>query len=165
MPVYRPLADRLEARLEYGAPSGCWLWSGSTDQKGYGTIGAEGSRTTHRTHRAAWMLWRGPIPDGVLILHKCDTPPYCNPAHLFLGDHLANAIDRESKGRGGHPKRVGENHGRAKLTNETAREARARRANGETLIAIADSLGVSFATIWRITKQKPHLFGGGDEGT
>jgi hypothetical protein len=54
----------------------------------------------------------GPIPDGAWVLHRCDNPPCCNPAHLFLGDAAANVADMVAKGRhrprGRRPMRVGE---------------------------------------------------------
>jgi hypothetical protein len=78
--------------------AGCWLWLGSTGRGGYGRIRVGGNRTA-RTHRLAWELNRGPIPDGLHVLHKCDTPCCINPDHLFLGTPLDNAHDRDRKGR------------------------------------------------------------------
>ncbi len=56
-----------------------------------------------RAHRASWQISFGPIPDGLQVLHTCDNPPCCNPAHLFLGTQLDNIYDMCAKGR--HVKR------------------------------------------------------------
>lgn len=52
-------------------------------------------------HRCAWRLWRGPIPEGKLVLHHCDNPRCINPDHLYLGTDADNVRDREARGRGG----------------------------------------------------------------
>lgn len=75
----------------------CWEWSRSRDRDGYGYFLGAGM---NRAHRVAWVLAYGGIPDGLWVLHRCDNPPCVRPDHLFLGDVLANAVDREQKGRG-----------------------------------------------------------------
>jgi hypothetical protein len=52
-------------------------------------------------HRASWEAYRGPIPKGMWVLHKCDTMPCVNPDHLFLGTHQDNMTDKTRKGRNG----------------------------------------------------------------
>jgi hypothetical protein len=80
-------------------PSGCMEWTGSTNSKGYGTIGVDGK--TVLTHRLAWTLANGPIPDGFCIRHVvCDNPPCANLDHLALGTQVQNMADRKAKGRG-----------------------------------------------------------------
>lgn len=77
---------------------GCWLWRLSCDQHGYGRY-ASGSRVCG-AHRIAWMLAnKSDIPSGLVIMHRCDTPRCCNPAHLRLGTQDENIADRERKGR------------------------------------------------------------------
>jgi len=51
-----------------------------------------------RTHIVAWELTFGPVPAGVLVLHKCNIKLCCNPGHLKLGDHLDNVEDMREAG-------------------------------------------------------------------
>lgn len=50
-------------------------------------------------HRLAWVQAYGPIPDGLSVLHTCDTRACVNPEHLFLGTHKDNTLDMVAKGR------------------------------------------------------------------
>lgn len=76
----------------------CWEWKGAkVGGTEYGSFNVAGKRL--RSNRAAWLLLRGPIPDGLHVLHRCDNPPCCNPDHLFLGTQLDNIRDAIAKGR------------------------------------------------------------------
>jgi len=93
------LAQRLQAKL-VEQPNGCLEWTGYTNPAGYGQIGSGGRGNTALTHRVAWELANGPIPDGVLIRHYvCDNPPCCNVAHLRPGTNADNLGDMAAKGR------------------------------------------------------------------
>lgn len=140
-----PLIDRLRKRLRV-MPSGCWEFEGFCNPAGYGLIGAEApSRKVVLTHRVAWEIVFGPIPDGLCVLHECDNPPCCNPAHLWLGTRGDNNRDRRAKGRQVNP--CGEQHGRAKLTWEQVREI---RADARTHLTIAETYGVGETAIFKI---------------
>lgn len=52
-----------------------------------------------RAHRAEWDEKRGPIPDGLNVLHRCDNKPCKEINHLFLGTQKDNMQDMVSKGR------------------------------------------------------------------
>lgn len=52
-------------------------------------------------HRVSWMMLRGPIPEGMLVLHKCDNRKCVNPNHLFIGAQSDNVHDMLTKGRNG----------------------------------------------------------------
>ena len=61
--------------------NGCWIWMGSTSGRHeYGTIFVNGKPL--KTHRFAYELFVGPIPDGMVIDHKCRVHRCCNPKHL-----------------------------------------------------------------------------------
>lgn len=77
----------------------CWTWTGQTSN-GYGRT-TYGDRS-EAAHRVSWRLHRGDIPDGSMVLHRCDNPPCVNPNHLYLGDHAQNMRDRSERGRVAH---------------------------------------------------------------
>jgi uncharacterized protein YerC len=81
--------------------TGCWLWQGGTDKDGYGLITAtrDGKKRTYRIPRLVYEMFVGPIPHELLVLHKCDTPPCCNPDHLFTGTQKINREDCKAKKR------------------------------------------------------------------
>lgn len=80
---------------------GCWIYTGSTDRKGYGLFyrKLKGKRVSYRASRYAWEIVNGPIPAGLWVLHRCDLPSCVNPDHLFLGDVKLNSQDMMNKGR------------------------------------------------------------------
>jgi hypothetical protein len=143
--VARPLAERLAERVQRtDDPAQCWLWTGAVNNKGYGYFVRV---KPHKVlaHRLAWELAYGPIPDGLGVLHRCDTPRCCNPAHLFLGTQAANMLDAATKGRVRHS----EAHHRAKLTSQNIRDIRAATGTHQ---AIADRYGVTRPLITKIRR-------------
>lgn len=44
-------------------------------------------------HRAAYEAYVGPIPEGLLVLHRCDNPRCHRPIHLYAGTHADNNHD------------------------------------------------------------------------
>ena len=127
--AYRPpLEEMLWGDIDRADPDACWLWPGHI-RGAYGVLTYKSKRQS--THRWAWELANGPVPDGLCVLHSCDvnyapgdiTYRRCvNPAHLWLGTNADNMADMAAKGRAAtgerhssrtHPERTarGERHG------------------------------------------------------
>jgi hypothetical protein len=91
------------------------MWTGKEFSPfGYGRTFVR-KRTRTNAHRMAWLLYRGPIPPGLCVLHRCDVPACVNPDHLFLGTPQDNVRDMMAKGRGKYLH--GEAHHNSKLTD------------------------------------------------
>ena len=130
---------RILQNVEFDLNGGCWLWNGSTAPGGYGKVGVR--RKSRLAHRLAWASVNGPIPDGMLVRHKCDVPACVNPDHLQLGTHADNTRDCLSRGR-----HVGGN-ARKNLTPDQLAFIRSKLAEGWRDARIADALGYTRGTI------------------
>jgi hypothetical protein len=156
---------------------GCWLWTGSRFESGYGRVNWKAQ--TYRSHRFAWELATGNPPGDLLILHTCDNPLcvrnddegvyYANGAfhlrrgHLWLGANDDNMADMVAKGRAKGGNRItdpthvprGERHSHAKLTDALVREIRAVYDAGETnQTVLGKRFGVSHENIYRIVRRR-----------
>lgn len=137
----------------------CWLWTGAktggTHGEKYGQfkIGrGRDSRKTVMAHRAMYELFNGPIPCGMLVMHKCDTPLCVNPDHLMIGTHNENMADMAVKARSPS----GTNHSRAVLTQRAIDRAFAMDRMGSKHREIARALGVSRPTITKLLGRKTY---------
>lgn len=140
-PLRQPIESRLMRTMV--ERNGCWVWTGAKNRDGYGVLGV--GRKQYRAHRVSYMTFCGPIPEGRLVCHKCDTPPCINPDHLFLGTPRDNSQDMVAKGRK-HVVR-GASHPSIKILPEHHASIREMRAGGRTLKDIAGEYGVTFQTI------------------
>jgi hypothetical protein len=163
---------RFRAKVSKAGPDDCWLWKAYTDECGYGIFGV--GRKIFRAHRIARKLG-GPLDDSLEVLHTCDNPPCCNPAHLFQGTQQDNIADmvrkgRQSCGRGPrkpewyqrgnahwthkHPERLtrGERHANSKLMDAQIRDIRKRASAGELHRVIALDYAVSRSLVGAICR-------------
>lgn len=141
-----PFEDRFWQKVVKGCPDQCWPWIGATNRGSrneYGSILRNGKMIG--AHRASWEINHGTIAPGMCVLHRCDNPRCVNPAHLFLGTHAENMIDKASKGRA--PRVRGANHQSAKLTQG---EVYAIRAAHGTQMEIAKRFHISQSHVQRI---------------
>ena len=96
------IINRFNSKVDTAGPTqshmttACHQWTAYT-LNGYGRfrVGAK----MIRSHRISYEIHRGPIPDGLCVLHECDNPTCVNPQHLFAGTHQDNADDKVAKGR------------------------------------------------------------------
>ena len=123
----------------------CWLWRGNKKGFDYG-CGPKGEYA----HRWAYRRFVGAIPDGMYVLHRCDTPLCVNYEHLFLGTQSDNLNDAVAKGR----VPLGSQNYRAKLTEAIVAEARRRWHQGTACWTLAREYGVSTHTMDFALKRK-----------
>jgi len=144
--------DRFESKVERIPFMGCWIWTGALNERGYGVIG-RGARGTgnDKAHRVAYRIYRGEIPEGKIMLHKCGNPICVNPWHLEPGTHKENSQDMVRMGRHYQPNNRGTNATWAKLDEEKVKEIRAAKGGKKgTGTAIARKFNVSKSAIYQI---------------
>jgi hypothetical protein len=149
-----PIPD--QSNPHYAGLGNCWMWTAGKDTHGYGNF--QMIDKILLSHRVAWILTKGSIPEGsgphgTCIMHRCDQRACCNPAHLQSGSNRDNVLDKIAKGRDRSP--YGDSHGMSKLTSEKAACIRNIYAEGgitqETLGAI---FGVDRSVIGRIVNNR-----------
>ena len=109
---------------------GCWEWTGTIDENGYGRVGIGRGRKM-RAHRMSLIMAVGPIGD-LMACHTCDNPACVRPSHLYAGDAKQNMHDRDTRGR----------NGKAVLTPDTVVAIREAVHSGATLAATSAAFGV-----------------------
>lgn len=114
----------------------CWEWRTSSGGRArrYGWTRVAGH--SGMPHRIAYLIAKGDIPSGLCVLHACDNPRCCNPAHLSVGTQLDNRRQAAERGRT-----------RRKLTELDALDALVATARGESQRSIAARLGVARNTV------------------
>ena len=153
----KPPVVRFHASYRVDDETGCWMWLGHPrGSNGYGSIKVGGRAEV--AHRYSWALHHGPIPEGLIVCHKCDTPLCVNPEHLFVGTHSDNQQDKMRKGRMGDvgtktPLRGESNPGSVlseqdvlKIRNMDEPQRRIARMFGVTQAAIS---AIKTRKIWR----------------
>jgi hypothetical protein len=135
---------KLKRRLGAPGPTGCVEYMGARVPGGYGVIRHRGKNIA--AHRVAHEVFIGPIPPGLFVLHTCDNPACCNPAHLFTGTNAENLADMARKGRSCRGSQVNT----AKLT---PRKVLHIRASAESAPALAARYGVTKENIYAIRKR------------
>ena len=144
------IPERFMAYVQRDQTTECWLWNGPMAgmRREYGEIKQNGVRW--QAHRRAWDMFRGPIPSGASVLHKCDRPACVNPDHLFLGSQADNMADMARKQRGRGKRSVGENHPNSRLTEN---DVRIIRSDHRSCTAIAREYGVSIFCISAVKRR------------
>lgn len=81
--------EKLKAKIRKDK-SGCWIWQGHIDQKGYGQTSYRGKHD--RAHRVFYIMFKGEIPKGKELDHLCRKPACVNPDHLEAVTHRINQL-------------------------------------------------------------------------
>lgn len=110
------------------AESGCWLWIGPLNNKGYGTFNRK------YAHRVFYEQYKGPIPNDLELDHLCRNTACVNPDHLEPVTHAINL--RRSKN--------------AKLTDAEVLEIRKLAEDGLSSSQIASRYRINPSYAWRI---------------
>ncbi len=144
----------------------CWLWVGGVLSDGYGGFGIQYHKHhySYRAHRISHSLAHNrPVPDNILVCHKCDNPLCVNPNHLFLGTPSDNSADMIEKGRSGKGRKKrpsscvrGESHGLAKLTTIEVQKIRTivSQPNRQSYEQIGQQFGINQSHVRRIAERE-----------
>jgi hypothetical protein len=135
----RNALDRFEAKFVKTAS--CWEWTAALGNKGYGHFWFQGR--PRPASQVSHLLYVGPIPEGMFVLHRCDNRKCVNPRHLFLGSNRENMDDMVRKGR----QAKGEALGTAKLS---AAQARSIRSDQRSQRVIGREYGISHTVVGQI---------------
>lgn len=142
---------RFLKRVSVGITTACWVWTGSVMKVGWHGQWRNAEGKIEPTHRAAWRLFKSPIPPGAHVCHHCDNPICVNPGHLFLGTQSSNMRDMWAKGRARPGRLLGEQHGMSKITADIAG---AIRASSETGVVLAKRYGITATSVCDIRKRR-----------
>ena len=163
--LHQSVAERFASKVDKNGPipahvpalGPCWVWAGSRGTGGYGTLHIAGTKRLARAHRVSWELHKGPIPAGLVVMHRCDNPACVNPGHLAVGTRSENMRDMAAKGRQwqqAHPerRRRGSQSNMAVTTEDTVRIIRRLGAYGVPVKALSAAFGLSASGIQGILK-------------
>ncbi len=141
--------ESLKKRIlrNYEEVNGCWNWKKYKNSLGYGIINVKGK--IHLAHRISWQIFKGEIPESLLICHTCDNPSCINPNHLWMGTNKENQEDMFKKNRSRHVR--GDDHSSSKLDSEKVKKIRSlSKPRYYTAKRLAEEFKVSEVTIHNI---------------
>jgi hypothetical protein len=146
------LEEYWEQRVKKSPDNSCWKFATKGDKDGYPQI--QGSKVCKkanvaRAHQLSYLLFRGPIPDGMFVCHKCDNPWCVNPEHLFLGSPNDNVQDMMIKGRYKHPTLT---HQIGKLSKKQKREI--INSRDMTALQLAKKYNISWSRVYQIWRDE-----------
>ncbi len=139
--------DRFWTNVDIGEPDDCWNWLRSQHGGGYGQVGMRVDNRDRilKAHKVAWEIHNNQrLTAFVRSWHSCDNRLCCNPRHVQVESDSLIVVDPPRGVRG-------EQHGNAKLTERQVKIVK-YRLNALSTREIADTMRVSFHTIWDIRK-------------
>ena len=148
----RTLVERFEAKYVPEPNSGCWLWTAGVNYQGYGKFSV--NRESRPAHRVSWNVFRGEVPSGLQVLHRCDVTGCVNPDHLFLGTPQDNMTDKKVKGRCRNP--VGSECSYSRLTEDDIIAIRQEVGTQDT-IAKRYGIAQTLVSMIKLKKRWKHV--------
>ena len=154
------LRYRFLGKVKKNIETGCLEWQcGFLKDKPYGQFwwgGVDGGPNNIAAHRAAWLLFKGPIPADKQVLHKCNNGACCETegdGHLYLGNHIQNMRDRDDSG---HTSR-GSHRYNWKRSQELICDIMIHVRSGKQIQEVCDALGIGWQTLYRARTQNAEL--------
>lgn len=131
----------------------CWIWTGSTDGRGYGNFWLSDQNRNAKAHRWSFVRHGGELTnERPFVLHACDTPACVRPSHLRAGTNAENMAERNLKGR--QARLAGEGNGRSRVTEENVLEIRRLRDAGVPLRVVAAQFKIAIPTVHNIGRRE-----------
>jgi len=92
--------ERFAALVVCDLATRCWIWTGTVggERMPRGQFWVDGHMVT--AARYAWEEAYGPVPEGLMVLHKprCSSAMCVLPTHLYVGTQFDNMRDRMEAG-------------------------------------------------------------------
>lgn len=159
---YESATDRLMTRSIPEPNSGCWLWLGEVNNKGYGMLSRKESvarilnlpSPERLAHRISYITFVGPVLDRLKVLHRCDVRCCVNPEHLFVGTQRDNMKDCAEKGR--YVIKRGAERPNATFTVEDIHFLRSPAATAFSDIELAARYNTDRVSVWRARVGKTY---------
>lgn len=142
----KTIEQRFWSKVQKG--DGCWTWTGAVNPRtGYGALnlGRRGLGIVP-SHRASYQINKGPVPDGLVVMHLCNNKVCVNPAHLKAGSYAEN--NKSAWDDGLKPKQRIQRSWNSSISDEMQRGMIEKRSRGWTLKAIGLHYGVHLNSVF-----------------
>ena len=106
-----------------------------------------------KASRASHMIFHGPIPEGLHVLHRCNNARCVNPDHLYAGTHMQNMRDRDESGRTSR----GEHRYNFKRNSDLLSVLINGIAAGKMIETVCEEAQIGRSTFFRARKQSKEL--------
>lgn len=127
--------------------NGCYICTSHNKRHDGRYYGIKRNGRQYLVHRYVYEIKHGAIPEGCIVMHKCDNNLCINPDHLEIGTHQENMKDMVSRGRSFNRSR----NPNAKLTVEQVNEIRELLEEGDYVVSdLAKNYNVSRRLIYMI---------------
>lgn len=144
---------RFEMKFVKGEPNECWEWLASRNNAGYGKMSVDNKGKLEYSHRLSYQLYKGEIPQDLVVMHSCDNKGCVNPNHLSIGTHKDNVLSAARNGlMDNRPRLYGDKNPATKFSDSQVNNVFKLRQSGLSQDAIAKQLNMSQSQVSRILR-------------